>query len=286
MIIVIANTLSGRAQINQLDSLNRKTGTWITYFYDSLHDYSFRDFDKMKPLFYFERNHFKNIKKGFIESAKVVKNYKQGKLEGVFKVYLNDTFLIVSGNYKNNLLNGHYQTFEYYDLNIFCNHSDVYKNGKLNGPSVFLSQYGSPRIGAYSNGKLYGTQYFYNTDGDLSYVEKYKNCEIVYKIRYQFDKYDNLSIRRYRKDGSLKGMKLYRNSRMYEIWYCYIAMVPTNWERFFDLNRIKILFNRKNIYKMYNKKVYIRLKEKNHTGKILQLRPDDSPLSEVSNFAF
>ena len=124
----------------------QKTGTWTTY----------------------------DVEKGF---PKTLKNYNNGKLEGLSLEFNDRGQIEKKAHYKNNQLNGEYGTYKF-GRPI---EEATYSNGKMNGTyrAYFNNSDKLQKEAEYKDGVQHGSFKQYNEEGQLVLEYTYDNGEVV-----------------------------------------------------------------------------------------------------------
>ena len=122
-----------------------------------------------------------------------VENYKQGKLDGVRKVFYKDGSLAEVSNYANGKLDGNYKK---YAENETILEDYNYKKGKLDGPALYYDGKGNINIkGQYKNDRKWG------------YWETYEKGKLVSKEKISKETRKTFRLEK-NKDGQLAPTEL------------------------------------------------------------------------------
>lgn len=135
-----------------------KDGKWTTYYESIL--YQIRIDDKNKDVI----NNFLNGKNSSFRKINTIKNYKNGKMDGMSVGYNILGAIRLSAMYKENQLNGTYIVYENEKpKNIYS-----YKNNKLDGMLISFLEGGTIELLCnYKEGKQFGDWELFNEDGKV-----------------------------------------------------------------------------------------------------------------------
>ncbi len=266
------------AQTNIYDSLDLKTGKWISKYYFPKDTASFFDlpfFKQAPPISYFSKYmEFDFGGRCKVQNALLIENYKQGKRDGYFYLYLDDTILYARGRYTNDVLFGTLQYFRYDENNIIrCERIYNFDSGVYNGPQIVNFINDEKEIGYYKNGKKHGNFIRFFSDGNIRSYTRYSHGKLKTHTIYYVSDSITFYIRK-ETNNKKRNRKLQDESRFYENGFWVNSVIRENgryrmkrisyFDRLIDRNRLYLLFNKRRLKKIYDYDFKIRVSRKRY----------------------
>lgn len=278
IILVLLGSISFllNAQTNSYDSLGLKTGKWISKYYfpkDTATFFNLPFFKQAPPISYLPKY------MGFdfggrckVQNALLIENYKHGKRDGYFYLYLDDTIFYARGRYINDALFGTLQYFRYDENNIIrCERIYNFDSGMYNGPQIVNFIYDEKEIGYYKNGKKHGEFVTFLPNGNVRSYTKYSHGKL--KTRRIYSVIDSLE---FIIETPTRNKKQPTEIRVYQNHFWAVTHSPvgpnfnpsyrwfSHFDRLIDRNRWHLLFNKRRLKKIYDYDFKIRVSRKKY----------------------
>lgn len=257
-IVMLFLSIQVNGQINQIDSLGRKQGKWVSILDKSekIPNFYYINLDSMR-IYEYQRYMAVDSANLIIETAKITENYINGKRNGDFYIHFNDTVLFVNGNYKNDTLAGLLQYY-WFDSNgeHVCEGVDFYTEGM---PTYMSFKFYTDQtwFTKYNNKKKEEYVVFYSKEGKVESLVVFGKKPWVKKRSFSIYPEDNLFVIKFNNEN-----REYFNSRLEYIRDEYWSTKRDNisfFGRLFDANYWYVLFNKNKLKKKYGLDIRIKL---------------------------